>query len=354
MARIYQHSRNKLAQAPGAAQFAGVRKVDTPRLTYMDYSVDHLDENADAQLADCLPLRERASTSWINLYGLHDPELVVQISDLLDVHPLVREDILHTNQRPKLEDFESYLYIVCRMVSWNEEESRVESEQLSLILGSAGVISFQERPGDVFGNVRERVRKGKGRIRGAGPGYLCYALMDAVVDNYFLVMEHFSEQIEVIEEQLLENPEPEHLQRIHELKRELILARRSILPLREVIRSLVATESPLVDKQTELFLRDVLDHTIQVADTVDSFRDLLSGLQDLYLSSISNKMNEVMKVLTIAATIFVPLTFVAGIYGMNFEFMPELKWKWAYPVFWVFILTCFVSMIAFFRRRKWL
>jgi magnesium transporter len=354
MTRLYHHSKHKVAQAPGSLQFAGVKKLETPRLTYMDYTVDSLQENADAALQACLALREKPSTSWINLYGLHDPELVIQLSDILDIHPLVREDILHTSQRPKFEDFEKYLYIVCRMVRWDDAKNQIESEQLSLVLGAAGLISFQERPGDVFANVRERLRMGKGRIRGAGPGYLCYALLDAVVDNYFLVLEKFNDQIEDLEEELLDNPEPRHLQLIHELKRELIVTRRAVLPLREVIRGLLASESDLLDEQTEVFLRDVYDHTIQVADTVDSFRDLLSGLQDLYLSSISNRMNEVMKVLTIAATIFVPLTFVAGIYGMNFEFMPELKWKWAYPAFWVFILAAFVSMVVFFRRKKWL
>jgi magnesium transporter len=240
------------------------------------------------------------------------------------------------------------------MITFNDEEKRIVSEQVSLVLGPNYILSFQEHEGDVFGAVRERVRRGKGRIRKSGADYLAYALLDAVVDNYFVVLEKFGDHIESLEELLLGNPTLELLQNIHQIKREMILMRRSVWPLREVAGGIGRDETPLVHDSTRIFYRDVYDHTIQVADAVESYRDMLTGLQDLYLSSISNKMNDIMKVLTIIATIFVPLTFVAGIYGMNFEFMPELGWKWSYLIFWIVILGIGGAMIGYFRSRKWL
>lgn len=240
------------------------------------------------------------------------------------------------------------------MLSYDEEENLVKAEQFSLILGSNFVITFQERVGDVFELVRERLRKGKGRIRKMGPDYLAYALMDAIVDHYFVVLERIGERVESLEEELVTDPTPGTLQTIHHLKRELIVLRKSVWPLREVIGSLDRGESTLIQENTRIFLRDVYDHSIQVIDTVESFRDMVSGMLDIYLSSVSNRMNEVMKVLTIMATIFIPLTFIAGIYGMNFEFMPELKWHWGYFFVWFLMIAVAGLMIVFFRRKKWI
>jgi len=216
------------------------------------------------------------------------------------------------------------------------------------------LISFQEKEGDVFDQVRERIRKARGRIRKLGCDYLAYALMDAIVDHYFVILEQLGDKIEALEEQLLDKPAPQILSEIHNLKREIIFFRKQVWPLREVISSLIKEPSELIQETTDIFLRDVYDHTIQVIDTIESFRDVLSGLSDLYLSTISNRMNEVMKVLTIMATIFIPLTFIAGIYGMNFEFMPELKWHWAYPGLWLVLILIFVSMLAWFKKKEWL
>jgi magnesium transporter len=354
MSKFFHRQSGKAGQAPGQAVFTGRQKVDRVRVTFMDYSPDHLDESADADLESCLGLHDADSTTWLNVYGLHDETVLGRIGEKWNLHPLVQEDVVNTHQRPKVEDYGDYLYIVCRMVRWDERTHQIDSEQISIILAGGDVLTFQEKPGDVFAGVRERLRKGKGRIRGAGGDYLAYALLDSVVDHYFVVLETFADRIEDLEEDLLSDPREEQLQEIHKLKREMILARRAVQPMREVLRSMLISESKLIGEQTVLFLRDVHDHIIQVTDAVDSFRDLLGGLQDLYLSSVSHRMNEVMKVLTIAATIFVPLTFVAGIYGMNFEWMPELRWKWSYPALWVFFIVAGGGMVALFRRKKWL
>jgi len=253
-----------------------------------------------------------------------------------------------------MEDFGDYLFIVLKMLHYDEEEDETKTEQVSLILSSKFVISFQENEGDVFDSVRDRIRSDRGRIRKMGVDYLAYSLIDAIVDNYFMVLEKIGEKIEDIEDEMVKNPTPEVLHTIHRLKRELIFLRKSVWPLREVISRLERWESPLIDKSIDIYLRDVYDHTIQVIDALETFRDMLSGMLDIYLSSVSNRMNEVMKVLTIIATIFIPLTLVAGIYGMNFKYMPELDWFWGYPMVYMIMLAIGVVMLIYFRKKKWL
>jgi len=253
-----------------------------------------------------------------------------------------------------MEDYGDYIFVVLKMLYPGENKDEIEAEQVSLILGSNFVISFQEREGDVFDPIRDRIRKNKGRIRKAGADYLAYALLDAIVDNYFLILENVGEKIEDTEQQLATNPSPETLQYIRELKNEMIFLRKSIWPLRELINGLERCESTLIHESTGVYLRDVYDHTIQIIDTVESYRDMISGMVDIYLSSISNKMNEVMKVLTIFASIFIPLTFIAGLYGMNFEFMPELTWHWGYFALLGFMVSVGVSLVVYFRRKRWL
>lgn len=354
MARHFRWTHKKIATAPGTVEYAGERKVDRVRISVMDYDKDRFDEKADVSVEDCLPYFDKAPVTWININGLHDTEILHALGDKAGLHPLVLEDVVNTHQRPKIEEFPGYVYIVMRMLRYDEEKKRVSGEQISIILGSNYVLSFQEMEGDVFDPVRERIRAGRGRARKLKSDYLAYALIDAVVDHYFSVLERMGDRIESLEERVAEDPTPEVLHAIHGMKRELIYVRKSVFPAREVIATLTRTENPLVHKGTDLFLRDAHDHTVQVIEALESYRDVLSGLQDLYLSGISNRMNEVMKVLTIAATIFVPLTFVAGIYGMNFDFMPELHFKWAYPLFWVVILILGGGMVLFFRRRRWI
>jgi magnesium transporter len=285
--------------------------------------------------------------------GVHQTDVLARLGEHFGLHPLTLEDIVSTSQRPKIETFPDYVFIVCRMLRIDPATSRIESEQISLILGRNFVMSFQERAGDVFDPVRERIRLGKGRIRKLGPDYLAYALLDAVVDNYFLVVEKYGEQVEELEGQLLGEPSSDLLRAIHQIKREMILVRRAVWPLREVIGVVLRDESDLIQPGTRLFLRDVHDHTIQVAEVVETFRDVLTGLQDLYLSSLSHRMNEVMKVLTVISTIFVPLTFVAGVWGMNFQHMPELAWRWGYLGAWGVFVAIGGLMVAYFRRKRW-
>jgi magnesium transporter len=354
MLTFWKKMSRKAGLPPGTLVHVGEKKVEEVRIQVIDYDEGHIEERELTKIEEAFPYREKPTVTWINLHGLHDVDMIAKIGERFGLHPLVLEDILNTDHRPKMDDFEDYLFISLKMLMYDQEEGLLNTENVSLILGPHFVISFQEKKGDVFEQVRERLRKGKGRIRKAGADYLAYALVDAVVDNYFFVLEAIGEEIESLEEEVLENPGPETSQTIHRLKRELIFLRKSVWPLREVIGGLEKGESGLIQEKTTIFLRDVYDHTIQVIDTIETFRDMASGLLDVYLSSVSNRMNEVMKVLTIIATIFIPMTFFAGIYGMNFKYMPELEWPWSYPSLWVFLLLIAISMVVYFRKKKWL
>ncbi|MBU0519385.1 magnesium/cobalt transporter CorA, partial [bacterium] len=270
-------------------------------------------------------------------------------------HPMVLEDILNTGQRPKFEDFDDYCFISLKMLYYNGKQDEIIEEQLSIILGKNFVISFQERVGDVFEPVRERIRTGKIRIRKRRADHIAYALIDSVVDNYFIVLEKLGGAIEDFEELLLDAPPPEAPEIVLSHKRKIIALRRSIMPLRDAISDFYNSESELLTETTVIYLRDTHDHVIHALETIDSYREMTAGMLDTYHSSISNRMNEVMKVLTIIATIFIPLTFLAGIYGMNFEVMPELGWRWTYPIgFWTIIIGVGAFMFYFFKRKRWL
>ena len=353
MTRLFRPFKGKVGAAPGTVQYHGPRKVEQIVLQVMDMTPDLLEERELGGVEEALAYRDTSSLTWLNIIGLHDIDTLRRIGDHFGLHPLVQEDIVNTHQRPKLEDYEDYLYLVCRMISFDAEAASISTEQVSLVVGPHWILTFQEQPGDVFEGVRQRIRLGKGRIRTTGPAYLAYALLDAVVDSYFVVIERVGDEIESLEERLLQAPEASLLHAIHKIKREMILLRRAVWPLREVAAGCERGDSPLLPRTTRIFFRDLYDHTIQVADAVDSYRDILTGLQDLYLSSVSNRMNEVMKVLTTIGTLFIPLTFLAGIYGMNFEHMPELGWKWSYPVFGVVCVGLITGMLAWFRRRHW-
>jgi magnesium transporter len=354
MLGFMKRASTKPGLAPGTLVHVGEKKIEKIRIRVIDFDETNLEERELDSVDECFPYVDKPTVTWINIDGLHDVDLIEKIGKNFGLHPLVLEDIVHTEQRPKMEDFENYIFIVTKMLSYDEKQNQLNAEQFSLILGPNYVITFQERVGDVFEPVRDRLRKGKGRIRKRPPDYLAYALIDSVVDHYFLVLEKIAERVESLEEELVTNPTPETLQTIHHLKRELIFLRKSVWPLRELIGGLERGESRLFEEKTTIFLRDVYDHTIQVIDTVETLRDMVSGMLDIYLSSLSNRMNEVMKVLTIIATIFIPMTFIAGIYGMNFEFMPELKWHYGYHLVWVIIVAIAVIMLFYFRRKKWL
>jgi magnesium transporter len=334
--------------------FVGEKRSEKVKLSVINYDGSNFQEKEVRSVGEAVSIRKKSSVTWLNIDGVHQPEIIEQVGKSFGVHPLVLEDIANTGQRPKMEDFDDYIFVVLRMLRFDEKENQTKTEQISVVFGADFVVSFQEREGDVFDIIRERLRNNKGRIRKMGADYLAYSLIDAIVDNYFMVLEKLGEAIEEIEDKLVTEPRSETLQTIHDLKRETVFLRKSVWPLREVISRLERSESPLISKSTFVYLRDVYDHTIQVMDSVDTFRDTLSGMLDIYLSSVSNRMNEVMKVLTVIATIFIPLTFIAGIYGMNFKVMPELDQPWGYPAVLILMLTIAVVMLIYFRRKKWL
>jgi len=354
MVKFIKKRGKKIGLPPGTPVFVGEKKIEKAKITIIDYDEKQFQEKEAKTVEECFPFKDTPTVTWINVDGVHQVDIIEKIGKHFELHPLIMEDIMNTEQRPKMEDFGPYIYIVLKMLYYDEKENETKIEQVSLILGESFVISFQEMEGDIFDHTRERIKNGKGRIRKMRADYLGYALLDAIVDNYFIILEKLGERIEELEDRLVTDPKPETLQEIHRLKREMIFLRRSVWPLREVINGLERGESSLIHKSCLIYLRDVYDHTIQVIDTVETFRDMVSGMHDTYLSFVSNRMNEVMKVLTIIATIFIPLTFIAGIYGMNFKFMPELEWRWAYFVVWVVIVIVAAIMVIFFKRKKWL
>ena len=358
MPRLFRNISRKVGLPPGTPVHVGDEKTEAVKITVMEYDEETIHEREVGRVEEGLPSVETKGVTWINIDGVHRVENIEAVGEHLGVHPLLLEDIVHTGQRPKMEDSGDTLFLVFKMILPGEDgEENVETlriEQVSLIVGPHFVVSFQEREGDVFDLIRERIRSGKGRIRKMGADYLAYALMDAVVDYYFVILERTGEQVEEIEDEVISDPTPETLDAIHRLKREMIFVRRSVWPLREVISGLEKSESPLIRKSTRIYIRDLYDHTIQVMDAVENFRDMAAGLLEIYLSSISNKMNTVMKMLTLIATIFIPLTFIAGVYGMNFEYMPELEWRWGYFVALAVMFVVGAGMGLFFRFRKWL
>lgn len=352
--RLFKRIGTKVGTAPGTLVHIGDQKVEHAAFQVVTYDEQTLDEYHPDSSSEALAHCNGQKISWLNIDGIHNPAVIEQIGVPFNIHPLTLEDILHTAQRPKQEDFGHYIYIVLQMLKKAEDGESVTSEQISIILTATTLISFQESAGDVFEPVLERLRKGRGRIRAAGCDYLAYALIDAVVDHYFIILEHIGNAIDAIEEETIEQPGANVLGRIHELKRETIALRKKIWPLRELIAGLSKIPTPLISDTTALFLRDVYDHTIEIIDTIESYRDLLSSLLDLYLSNVSNRMNEVMKVLTVIATLFIPITFIAGVYGMNFKHMPELDWPWAYGAVWGIMIAIVAGLLLFFKKRNWL
>jgi len=345
----------KTGHAPGSLVQVGEQPDRAVTATQFSFSADELNERSYTTPAALEPFGTHSGggVEWIDLDGIHDLDWVRALGKRHGLHPLVLEDIAHAEQRTKLDEFDGFVYVVLRMLSFNAEAEELQDEQVSIVMGPGFVLSFQERPGDVFDMVRGRLRDGRKKIRAAGSDYLAYALIDAIVDHYFVVLERLGDRIEQLEEDVSQTPEPETLEKINRCKRELLFLRKSVWPLREVISQIHRGESPHFAEETRVYLRDVYDHTIQVIDTVESLRDIASGLVDLYLSSVSHRMNEVMKVLTIIATIFIPLTFIAGVYGMNFAHMPELASPWGYPIVLGVMLLVAVGMIIFFKRRRW-
>ncbi|MDT0685670.1 magnesium/cobalt transporter CorA [Autumnicola psychrophila] len=343
-----------LHQAPGTMTYVGNKETKETLLEVIDYNKDHYQRYTSTSPEDAFKFEEEQNTTWINIDGLNNTEEIEKLGKYYDLHPLIMEDIVNTGQRPKIDEYPEYLFIVAKMLYYNGDGS-INNEHLSIVVGKDYVLTFQEAGGDVFDGLRERIKIGKGRIRSNGADYLMFALLDAVIDNYFAVVDDISDKIELFEDRIFHARTEDNLVlEIQELKRTILRIRRAVFPLREVVNRLLKVNHEIIEKKTESYIRDLHDHMIQISENIDLYREMIRSLLDMYMSTISNKMNEVMKVLTIMASIFIPLTFIAGIYGMNFEYMPELQWKYSYFVLWGIMLLLFIGMIFYFKRKKWL
>lgn len=346
--------RKRPGSPPGVLVHVGRKKMQNVEIQAFDFSPEQIEELQDITAEESLRFRDTKNVSWVNIDGLHDVNVIRTIGSHYHIHPLNMEDVLDTNHRPKLDDMEDYIYVSLKMLTINPSNKRVAQEHISILLGESWVLSFQEIPGDIFDPIRERLRAGKGRMRRMGADYFAYALMDSIVDHYFVVVEELGARIEILDEAILERPSPNTLQEIHSLKNELISVRKAVWPLRDIVSGLERNECKLIRPETTVFIKDLYDHVIQLIDTVEVYRDLVGGLFDIYLSSISNRTNEVIRVLTVTTSIFIPLTFIVGVYGMNFHYFPELEWKYGYPLIWLVMIGLASGMIYFFRKRGWI
>jgi len=337
---------------PGTLFYSGEERTDKIKITLIEYNDMEYFEEQYFDLADCLSHVKPNMIKWINVEGLHDTDLIEKLGKFYNIHPLTLEDVVHVDQRAKFEDFEHYVVAIMRMINYTTE---VESEQLAIVLCENTVISFQEpHGGDAFDIIRNRLRTCKGRVRKLGADYLAYALMDAVVDCYFTAIEKIGDRIEVIEEEIISDSDKKSILELYRLKREMIYLRKQVWPMRDLINNMIRSETTLINASSDIYLRDLSDHVTRIIDTVETYRDLLSGIMDIYLSTNANKMNEVMKVLTIMSSIFIPITFMVGVYGMNFDNMPELKTQHGYYVLWGVMLATVIGLLVYFKRRKWL
>lgn len=343
----------KAGMPPGTLVHIGEPKTGPTKITVFEYDETHCQERQVAHPGE-IAIAPDPAVTWVDVSGIHQLDVIEAFGKQFSLHPLLLEDIVNTDQRPKLDDYGSYWYLVLKMLYAGERAKAIQVEQVSLIFGSNFILSFQENGKDVFEPIRERLRTGKGRIRQSGVDYLLYSLVDAIVDQYFAVLEALGDRLESLEDAVVANPRPATLREIHALKRELLFLRKGVWPLREVINSIERSSSPALRDPTKVFFRDVYDHVIQILDSIETLREMTTGMLDIYLSSTSYRLNAVMKVLTIIATIFMPLTFIVGVYGMNFDYMPELHWHWGYPLVLVGMVAIAIGMLIYFKRKKWL
>lgn len=343
-----------IGEIPGSVVYTWDKMTAESIVQMIEYNEKEYTEKAISDFHQCIE-KHKGNVKWIDFIGVNQTNDLSEIGALFNIHALILEDIANIKQRPKYEDMEDYLFLTLKMFSYIHEEKRLKEEQISFVLGKNYVISFQENEdSDDFENIKDRIRKGKGRIRKMNADYLMYSIVDAIIDNYFVVLEHIEDEVEELQDELMKDPNPKTLHKIQNLKQNLIILRKSIWPVREILGALERTESDLIDDRLQAYLRDAYDHTVQIIDTIETFRDIIAGSLDIYLSSLSNKMNQVMKVLTVISTIFIPLTFIVGVYGMNFKYMPELTMKRTYPALWIIMISIAGWMLRFFRRKKWM
>ncbi len=352
--RLFKRYSEKVGLPPGTLVYVGEERTEPVQITVTDYDETYLREEEVQTIEECLPFKDTATVTWIHVKGIHETQIIEEIGEHFRINSLVLEDLMSPTQIPKIEIYEDYVFIILKSLDYDETSLSVFREQISLIIGKNFVISLQENSGSILAPVQNRLQNANGRIRKMQSDYLAYALIDVIVDHYFIVLEHLSDQIELVEAETITNPTPEVLGKINILRRELLLLRRPLLPLRDVIDEVLNGEIPLLSQDTHLYFRDVYDHLIQVIHTLETLRSAASGLFDTYTSAVSHRMNEVMKVLTIVATLFIPLTFIAGIYGMNFKFMPELEADWGYPIVLLVMAGIGIVMFLYFKFKKWL
>lgn len=354
MSESLSYASEKSGLPPGSLVHVGEVHEYEHKITVIDYNKTTLTRRTIKNIEELLPYTATDSITWVIIDGLQDVSIIDAIGQHFGIHALILEDILNTHQRPKFEEFDDYLFIVVKALAVPDDEFGVDYEQVSLLLLNNIVFTFKEKPDAIFDPLFTRLDNEKSQIRNLGADYLTYIIMDSIVDEYFTLQDSFDELIEAVEDELLANPTAQTLATIQKIRRELIFLRRSVSPLRELLSGILRSESPLLDAKTQRYFRDVYDHVIRVTEAIESYRDLIAGMLDIYLSSVSNKMNETMKVLTVFASIFIPLTFIAGVYGMNFEFMPELKWRWGYPALWLVFIGISVSLLRFFKKKHWI
>ncbi len=354
MYRFHRRAVKKAGLPPGTIVFTGDKKVEKVSIRLMEYDESDFRETELTDISQCSELLGTGTVKWISIAGIHQTDTIEKLGATFGIHPLALEDMVNVDQRPKIEDFDDYIFIVMKTHHYDDATGEVSVEQVSLVVTRDCVITLQEKDDPIFDKIRDRIRTFKGKARKMGVDYLTYALIDAMVDSYFVILDKMGEDIEKLQNDLVDNPTPDTLGDIHRMKRNMLFVRRSVWPLREVIGALRKGESELMGEQIDIYLMDVYDHTIQVIDTVETLRDMVSGMLDIYLSSMSNKMNEIMKVLTIIATIFIPLSFVAGVYGMNFKEMPELDWSLGYPLVLIGMTAVGVAMLLWFRKKRWI
>ncbi|MBI9034309.1 MAG: magnesium/cobalt transporter CorA [Bacteroidales bacterium] len=345
---------SKMGLPPGSVLFIGEVHSDEVQLLIMDYSKEQVEEFRDVEIEKLKSLKDSDTVSWINIHGIHDTKKLKSIGDIFGIHPLVLEDIVNTEHRPKFEDYGNYLFFTQRILKLDSQTLDIESNQVSFIMGLNYVISFQEKSVGIYDPLRKRIRDSMGKIRSKGADYLLYALIDIVVDNYYVASEEISQQIETLEEAIIVNPGVDISSQNQDLRRVLLNLRKSITPMREALLSMINSDNSLIQEVNIKYFNDVYDHSIHMLDSLDTYREINSSIRDMYLSGLSERANKVMQMLTLIATIFIPLTFIAGIYGMNFDHMPELHWKYGYFTMLGMMAIITFSLIIFFRKKKWL
>ncbi|QBA64201.1 magnesium/cobalt transporter CorA [Muriicola soli] len=342
----------KVGKAPGTITYMGNRENAISSLDVIAYKDEYAEEYSPVKIETLNEYKE-GEVKWINLVGLSDEGFITSLGKLFELNSLVLEDAVHTEQRPKVDEYDNYIFGVFKMI-YLDDDQNIIIEHVALVLFENLVLVFQELKDDVFNSVRQRILGKQGRIRSRGADYLYFALLDAIIDNYFVVLEHISEQIEILEEEVYRNPKPKTAQKIQELKKEVLRIRRFVAPVKELVSRLIDSENPLITKDTKLFLRDALDHCLEINESLQIYREMAMSLMEIYMSNVSNKMNEVMKVLTVMASIFIPLTFIVGIYGMNFDHMPELHWENGYYMVWGIMIVLLLLMLIYFKKKRWI